>query len=110
MCIEDVLLALKRTGMPQMLVKDVANGFVLVPFNTLVKKAYRKDYEPWQYAFVNKEAKMYKIVFESFDDFVETLFSAKEICYGAYPNDAQVNPLYGKSLEYLKIEKELTSI
>ena len=98
MIIDDILLALEHVGMPQMLVKDVVNGFVLVPFNEL---------RP--YAFVNREKSMYKFVFSSFDDLVETLFNAKEICHGYYPMDAQPNPLYGKSLEQLKIEKELTN-
>ena len=98
MTIDDILLVLKYAGMPQMLVKDVVNGFVLVPFNEL---------RP--YAFVNREKSMYKFVFSSFDDLVETLFNAKEICHGCYPMDAQPNPLYGKSLEQLKIEKELTN-
>ena len=97
MTIDDILLVLKYAGMPQMLVKDVVNGFVLVPFNEL---------RP--YAFVNREKSTYKFVFSSFDDLVETLFNAKEICYG-YPMDIQPNPLYGKSLEQLKIEKELTN-
>lgn len=107
--IDEILLALKYTGMPQMLVKDVANGFVLIPFNTIINKEYNKDYEPLYYAFVfvNREKSMYKFVFSSFDDLVETLFNAKEICHGCYPMDAQPNPLYGKSLEQLKIEKEL---
>ena len=109
MTIDDILLALEYAGMPQMLVKDVVNGFVLVPFNTVIRKAYNKDYEPWHYAFVNREKSMYKFVFSSFDDLVETLFNAKEICHGCYPMDAQLNPLYGKSLEQLKIEKELTN-
>ena len=98
MTIDDILLVLKYAGMPQMLVKDVVNGFVLVPFNEL---------RP--YAFVNREKSTYKFVFSSFDDLVETLFNAKEICHGCYPMDAQPNPLYGKSLEQLKIEKELTN-
>ena len=109
MTIDDILLALENDGMQQMLVKDVANGFVLVPFNAIINKAHNKDYEPWHYAFVNREKSMYKFVFSSFDDLVETLFNAKEICHGYYPMDAQPNPLYGKSLEQLKIEKELTN-
>ena len=103
MTIDDILLALKYARMPQMLVKDVANGFVLIPFNTVIRKAYNKDYEPWHFAFVNREKSMYKFVFSSFDDLVETLFNAKEICHGCYPMDAQPNPLYGKYLEQLKI-------
>ena len=97
MTIDDILLALEHVGMPHMLVKDVVNGFVLVPFN-----------EPWHYTFVNREKRTYKFVFSSFDDLVETLFNAKEICYG-YPMDVQPNPLYGKSLEQLKIENDLTN-
>ena len=107
--IDDMLLVLKHNGMPQMIVKYVANGFVLVPFDTILKKAHNKDYEPWHYAFVNREKSMYKFVFSSFNDLVETLFNAKEICHGCYPIDAKPNPLYGKSLEQLKIEQELTS-
>ena len=68
MIIDDILLALKYAGMPQMLVKDVANGFVLIPFNTVIRKAYNKDYEPWHFAFVNREKSMYKFVFSFFDD------------------------------------------
>ena len=109
MTIDDILLALEYAGMPQMIMKDVVNGFVLVPFNTVIRKAYNKDYEPWHYAFVNREKSMYKFVFSSFDDLVETLFNAKEICHGCYPMDVQPNPLYGKSLEQLKIENELTN-
>ena len=109
MTINDIMLALEYNGMPQMIVKNVVNGFVLVPFNTIIRKTYNKDYEPWHYAFVNREKSMYKFVFSSFDDLVETLFNAKEICNGYYPMDAQSNPLYGKSLEQLKIEKELTN-
>ena len=105
--IDDMLLALEHEGMPKMLVKSMPKGFVLVPFETLLNKAYRKDYEPWQYAFVNKDKGMYKFVFSSFNDMLETLFNAKEICYGCYPQDAQPNPLCGKSLEYLKIENEM---
>lgn len=106
--IDEVFMVLRQSGMPDMLVRNMPHGFTLVPFNTIMKKAHDKDYEPWHYAFVNREKSMYKFVFSSFDDLVETLFSAKEICYGTYPRDAQPNPLYGKSLEQLKIEDELT--
>ena len=61
-------------------------------------------------AFVNKEKGMYKIVFTSFDELVDALFSAKEICYGTYPLDAKPNPLYGKSIEWIKMQHELTSL
>lgn len=105
--VEDIFMAFKYPGMPKMLVKTMPHGFVLVPFDTLVNKAMRKDYEPWHYAFVNTDKKMYKIYFESYDELVDALFNAKEICYGCYPNDAQPNPLYGKSLELLKIEDDL---
>ena len=107
--IDDILLALEYDGMPKMIVKYVANGFVLVPFDAIIRKAYNKDYEPLHYAFVNREMGMYKFVFSSFDDLAETLFNAKEICHGCYPIDAEPNPLYGKSIEQLKIEQELTS-
>ena len=105
--IDDMLLALEHEGMPKMLVKDMPKGFVLVPFETLLNKAYNKDYEPWHYAFVNRDKGIYKFVFSSFNDMLETLFNAKEICYGYYPQDAQPNPLYKKSLEQLKIEEEM---
>lgn len=105
--IENALMALESAGMPHMLMKDMPKGFVLMPFETIINLSYSKDYSPWQYAFVNKDKGMYKISFDSFDDLLDTLFSAKEICYGTYPRDAQPNPLYGKSIEQLKIEKEL---
>lgn len=109
MTIEDAYMALSYSGMPEMIVKYMPHGFVMVPFMTILNKAYyKKDYEPWPYAFVNREQQMYKINFDSLDDLVDTLFKAKEICYGTYPQDAQLNPLYGKSLEQLKIENELT--
>lgn len=107
MTIEDAYMALSYSGMPEMIVKYMPHGFVMVPFKTILNKAHNKDYEPWQYAFVNREQRMYKINFDSLDDLVDTLFKAKEICYGAYPQSAQPNPLYGKSLEQLKIEKDL---
>lgn len=107
MTVGDVFMLLRQPGMPDMLLKNMPVGFVLVPFNTIIKKTYNKDYDPWQYAFVNRDKGMYKIHFASFDDLVETLLTAKEICYGSYPMDAQPNPLYGKSLEMLKIEKDL---
>ena len=107
--IENALMALESAGMPHMLVKDMQNGFMIVPFDTIIKKSHYKDYESWQYAFVNKDKGMYKIRFDSFDDLIDTLFNAKEICYGAYPRDAQPNPLYGKSIEQLKIEKDLNN-
>jgi len=105
--LEDAFLALSYSGMPNMIVKNMPHGFVMVPFQTILNKVHNKDYESWQYAFVNCEQQMYKINFESLDDLVDTLFKAKEICYGTYPRDAQPNPLYGKSLEALKIEKDL---
>ena len=105
--VHDLFMALTYHGMPDMAVKTYSNGFMLVPGKIFINKAYDKDYESWQYAFVNRDKCMYKMLFESFDDLLETLFAAKEICYGAYPRDAQPNPLYGKSLEQLKIENEL---
>ena len=110
MTISDVFMVLKQKGMPDVILKNVYNGFMLVPFGTIINKALNKDYDPWQYAFVNKDKGMYKFVFSSLDDLVETVFEAKEICYGSYPRDAQPNPLYGKSLEMLKIEEELTKL
>ncbi|MBP5785216.1 MAG: hypothetical protein J6W16_06510 [Methanobrevibacter sp.] len=103
--IEDVFIALSYPGMPKTCIKNMPNGFMIVPFD--IKKSRHKDYEPWQYAFVNRDKKMYKIRFDSFDDLIDTLFNVKEICYGAYSQDAKPNPLYGKSIEYLKIEKKL---
>ena len=100
-------MALKSTGMPKMCVQYMVKGFKIVPFDTIIKKSHHKDYESWQYAFVNRDKKMYKIRFYSFDDLIDTLFNAKEICYGVYPLDAKPNPLYGKTIEQLKIEKEL---
>ncbi len=105
--ITDAFLALNYSGMPSMVIKNMPHGFVMVPFQTIIRKTYNKDYEPWQYAFVNREQQMYKINFDSLDDLVDTLFKAKEICYGTYPADAQPNPLYGKSLEALKIMRDL---
>ncbi len=105
--ISDAFMALSYNGMPSMIIRNMARGFVMVPFKTILNKALNKDYESWQYAFVNREQQMYKINFDSLDDLVDTLFKAKEICYGTYPRDAQPNPLYGKSLEILKIEKDL---
>ena len=105
--ITDAFMALSYSGMPSMIIRYMPHGFVMVPFQTIIRKTYNKDYEPWQYAFVNREQQMYKINFDSLDDLVGTLFKAKEICYGTYPADAQPNPLYGKSLEQLKIEKDL---
>ena len=105
--IDEVFMLLKQPGMPDLLVRNMPHGFTLVPFNTIIEKTYNKDYEPWPYAFVNREKKMYKLNFESFDDLVDTLFNAKEITHGAYPMDAKPNPLYGKSLEVFKIEKDL---
>lgn len=107
MTITDAYMALSYSGMPEMIIMNMPHGFVMVPFKTILNKAHNKDYEPWQYAFVNREQQMYKINFDSLDDLVDTLFKAKEICYGTYPQDAQPNPLYGKSLEQLKIEKDL---
>ena len=109
MTISDIFMVLKQYGMPDVLVRNMPHSFTLVPFNTIIRKTYNKDYEPWPYAFVNREKKMYKMNFESFDDLVVTLFTAKEICYGHYPEDAKPNPLYGKSLEQLKIEEDLTN-
>lgn len=105
--IKDAFIALSYPGMPETCIQDMPNGFMVVPFDTIIRKSHRKDYVPWQYAFVNRDKKMYKITFDSFDDLVDTLFNAKEICYGAYPRDAKPNPLYGKSIEQLKIEKDL---
>lgn len=107
--ITDAFSLLSYDGMPMMIIKNMPHGFVMVPFNTILNKVHNKDYESWQYAFVNREQQMYKINFDSLDDLVDTLFKAKEICYGTYPQDAQPNPLYGKSLEQLKIEKDLLS-
>ena len=105
--ITDAFMALNYSGMPEMIIKNMPHGFVMVPFHTILNKFRNTDYESWQYAFVNREQQMYKINFDSLDDLVDTLFKAKEICYGTYPQDAQPNPLYGKSLEQLKIEKDL---
>ena len=104
---ETVLMALTYPGMPKMLTKDTANGFVLISFDTVFKKYYNKDYEAWQYAFVNREMGMYKISFSSYDELLETLFEAKEISHGDYPGDAVPNPLYGLCIEQLKIENDM---
>ena len=88
MTITDAYMALSYSGMPEMIVKNMPHGFVMVPFKTILNKVYKEDYESWQYAFVNRELNMYKINFESLEDLVP-------------------NPLYGKSLEQLKIEKDL---
>lgn len=104
---EIVLMALTYPGMPKMLARDTANGFVLIPFDTVFKKCYNKDYESWQYAFINREKGMYKVNFSSYADLMETLFEAKEISYGSYPRDAKPNPLYGLCIEQLKIENDM---
>ena len=102
-------MALKSTGMPKMCVQYMAKGFKMVPFDTIIKKSHNPDYESWPYAFVNRDIQMYKIIFYSLNDLLDTLFNAKELCYGSYPQDAQPNPLYGKSIEQLKIEKDVTN-
>lgn len=104
---ETVLMALTYPGMPKMLTKDTANGFVLIPFDTVFKKHYNKDYEPWHCALVNREKGMYKISFNSYDELLETMFEAKEISHGCYPRDAIPNPLYGLCIEQLKIENDM---
>lgn len=103
MTISDIAFVLMHMK-PKCVVKEMApNRFVIVPLSALWSTSC------WQYAFVNKDIKMYKVTFFSIDEIVETLFKAKEICYRRYPEDAKPNPLYGKSIEQLKIEDELTS-
>lgn len=102
MTISDIAFVLMHLK-PTCFVKEMApNRFAIVPLSALWSTSC------WQYVFVNKDIKMYKVTFFSIDEIVETVFKAKEICYGHYPEDAKPNPLYGKSIEQLKIEEELT--
>lgn len=110
MTTKEIAFILEKGGLPKMLVKPCALGFMMVPFDILKKLSLNHNYSSWHYAFVNKEKGMYKIVFTSFDELVDALFSAKEICYGTYPLDAKPNPLYGKSIEWIKMQHELTSL
>ena len=71
----------------------------LVPFDN-VAKGYSTS---WQYAFVNRDDKMHKMLFTTEDDVIDSLFKAKEIWYGSTQYQ---NPLFGKKDEML-IEYDL---
>ena len=102
----DIAFLLENGGLPKMLVKPCAVGFMMVPFSIL--KNFNYNSSSWHYDFVNKEKGMYKFMFTSFDELADAIFSAKEICYGSYPEDAKPNPLYGKSIEWIKMQRDLT--
>ena len=104
----DIAFLLENSDLPKMLVKPCAVGFMMVPFDILKNLHLNHNYSSWHYAFVNKENGMYKFLFTSFDELADALFSAKEICYGTYPLDAKPNPLYGKSIEWIKMQHDLT--
>lgn len=91
---------------PKMLIKDMAPGtFVLVPFKYLNQLCYDPHHEPWQYAFVNVKEKTYKMVFKSFEEFVDAVVQCDEIWYGS---EKHKNPLYG-SRELLLIKMDMGS-
>ena len=45
--ISDAFMALNYNGMPNIVIKNMPHGFVVVPFQTIIRKVYNKDYEPW---------------------------------------------------------------
>lgn len=84
---------------PKILCKPCRNGIFLVPFDTVAN-----GYNPsWQYALVNKDDKMYKMLFNNEDDIIDSLFKAKEIIYG---NETYQNALFNKR-EEMQIQYDL---
>lgn len=85
---------------PKMVCKPMANGTcVLCPFDA-VANGCRTN---WQYALVNKESRMYKMVFSNDDEVIDSLFKAKEIWYG---DKIYENILFGRENE-LRITYDL---
>lgn len=84
---------------PKMLIKNMAPGtFVMVPFEHVIKLAEYKNISTWQYAFVNKSKKMYKMTFTSINELVDAIFDADEIWYGY---DRMKNDLYNQRNQML---------
>lgn len=86
---------------PKMLIKPCAHDmFYMIPFKTLERIAYDKDAvgRAWMYAFVNKSKKMYKMVFNSYDELLDAMFDADEIWYGS---ERYKNALYNKKNEMI---------
>lgn len=101
-----VLWLLEYEGMPKMLTKNMANGtFVMIPFKHLINLSYDRNASTWQYSFVNKDIKMWKMLFSSLSELVETLLKTKEIILRI--DEPISNPLYNKSMEELKIQYNL---
>ena len=102
-----VLAAMKRLGM---LLKPCPSGcFEVIKFKELSNFALRSDYEPWMYAFMNKEKKLYAITFDTIEDFRDALFNADTIVFGD-PNDpscCQPNPYFQKSDEEILLMLDL---
>jgi len=79
---------------PCMLFKEMAPGtFVMIPFDCILRNSSK-----WQYAFVNKAKKLYKMTFTSIDEFIDTLFDADEIWYGT---EKHKNIFYNRKDEML---------
>lgn len=85
---------------PKMFCKPMTGqSFVLVPFEQVANGRNPS----WQYALVNVEEKMHKMLFTSEGEVIDALFKAKEIWYGT---DKHQNWLYGKA-DQMKVEYDL---
>lgn len=92
---------------PQMLIKPcISGGFCMIPFKTLERAAYDKNAvsRAWMYAFVNQSKKMYKMVFNSYDELLDAMFDADEIWYGS---TRYKNTFYNKKNEMI-VEHDFT--
>lgn len=90
---------------PQMLIKNMAAGtFIMIPFEHIINLAKYKNISTWQYAFVNKSKKMYKMTFTSIDELINAIFDADEIWQGTI---RMKNLLYNQRSQML-IEYDLS--
>lgn len=66
-------------------------------------------YEPWMYAFMNREKKLYAITFNSVEELRQALFDADQIVHGnpADPYDCEPNPYFQKSDEEILLMLDL---
>lgn len=96
---EKFLVWLMESGwLPMMIMKNVANGFWMVPFKHLYTLSYNSGASSWPYSFVNKSKKDYKMTFTSLDELVDVVFEAEEIWHGS---DKTANKCFNKREEML---------
>lgn len=75
--------------------------FQVIKVQDLKKFAYDSGADPWMYALMNKDQKLYAVNFNSIEELRQALFDADTIVHG-YPGDpncCKPNPLYHKNDE-----------